>query len=101
MGDGFKADKNHALVRRTVQAVWKQRLHQLRKVYLATPLSRITQIVLGPQKNDDDALQLLQEMVAAKEITIKIEARQEGRIVRFLESVDLQVTAEAIRAKVE
>jgi len=98
--DAFKADKNLGLVRRTRHAVARHRMHKLRKVYLAAPLSKITSIVMDPQAKDEDTKKLLEEMVNNKEIMVKIENRKEGTIVRFQDAVDLQAKAETIRCQV-
>lgn len=100
--DAWKADKNHGLVQRIRFAVWRQRLHQLRKVYLASPLSRITEVVLGPQRQNEETMELLTEMAKEQEIAIKVEPRGKEQIIRFVDGGDLRAEkAERIRKKVE
>lgn len=98
--DAFTADKNLGLVRRTLGAVARHRMHQLRKVYLAAPLSKITKIVMQPSQKDEDTKRLLKQMVQANELMITTEDRKEGTIVRFQDAVDLRGKAESIRCKV-
>jgi len=107
--DVLANDLNYGLCKRVRQAVFKQRVLILKKVYLAIPLQKITELVFKENKNPPEyTLAMLIEMRNNKEISYKIEETKElsleeqaqSQIIRFDQHIDLAEKAERVLNKV-
>jgi len=107
--DALANDLNYGLCKRVRQAIFKQRVLILKKVYLAIPLQKITELVFTENTNPaDQTLAMLKEMRNNKEISFKVEETKElsleeqaqSQIIRFDKHIDLAEKAELVLRKV-
>jgi len=107
--DVLANDLNYGLCKRVRQAVFKQRLLVLKKVYLAIPLQKITELVFKENINPvEQTIAMLTEMRNNKEISYKVEETKElsleeqkqCQIIRFDQHIDLAEKAELVLNKV-
>jgi len=102
-------DRNYGLCKRLRKAVFKHRVFILKKVYLAIPLQKITDLVFKENKQPvDQTLAMLEEMRNNKEISYKVEETKElsleeqaqSQVIRFDLHIDLAEKAEGVIRKV-
>jgi len=107
--DALANDLNYGLCKRVRQAIFKQRVVILKKVYLAIPLQKINELVFTENKNPiDQTLAMLKEMRNNKEISFQVEETKElsleeqaqSQIIRFDQHIDLAQKAERVLRKV-
>jgi len=104
--DALKHDKNLGLCKRVRNAVYRQRVRELTKVYLAIPVNKIAELVFKENKHtDDDTLLMLVDMKQNGEISFEVEEllslEEPCQIIRFKRHVDLLKKAEEVMNKVK